>query len=448
MRKTKVLLLMAASATLALAQAPANGGRGLQLQETAANVVAGERGEVALTRGSGEKARAPQAALRGERAFSVSPAATDGRATHEMPGCNVTPASPAIGTDVPLTYFGAPSSTVNSAFVGRLQLLTAGQLNEMERTITLPLYEGRMARTGESVWYILTDTTDKGNSEALGLNYSPKLNYAATGRGVRSATLMRGGVLEFESGRVDFAPVRSVRPGAGNSPFPPAEANPGSVGDSSYTPLVRIMNAGGHIYNAPMIAFNATPQQMMMGTRPNPAVVHDKVVALNFSQRTVTLSLAPGFSAGRPVLYLSTEASAGLVAAMEGATLAPGLTDIAVGSDDAAFSATERIFLVVNGARGCDNPQRQGLEAALTDGGAPMNVLGGIPTLSTNYSPLWDINLGEWTPAARSRNFGSRLIDEFQVLSMVEAGLMTGPGGERYGSIGIIVNCPMVFRFL
>ena len=40
------------------------------------------------------------------------------------------------------------------------------------------------------------------------------------------------------------------------------------------------------------------------------------------------------------------------------------------------------------------------------------------------------------------------MIDEFQVLSFVQQGWITGPGGKPYGSTGIIVNCPIVIRFL
>jgi len=47
-----------------------------------------------------------------------------------------------------------------------------------------------------------------------------------------------------------------------------------------------------------------------------------------------------------------------------------------------------------------------------------------------------------------TNNFGARMIDEFQILSMVDAGFLTGPGGAKYGSVGIIIDCPMVFRFL
>jgi hypothetical protein len=46
---------------------------------------------------------------------------------------------------------------------------------------------------------------------------------------------------------------------------------------------------------------------------------------------------------------------------------------------------------------GCANPQRQGLSADLLDGFRPNNVLGGIPTLATDYSPFWDAQLFEWT---------------------------------------------------
>src|SRR6186713_2691211 len=108
------------------------------------------------------------------------------------PGCKIDPAAPSVGADIPLTYFGPAPSTVDKRLVGPLQLLTAGMLDKEAGTITLPLYRGAMG-DGRSVWYILTDTTDQGNAEALGLNYAPKLNYAATGRGVRNATLAKGG---------------------------------------------------------------------------------------------------------------------------------------------------------------------------------------------------------------------------------------------------------------
>ena len=368
------------------------------------------------------------------------------------PGCKVDPTAPSVGADIPLTYFGPAPSSVDKRLVGPLQLLTAGQLDKAAGTLTLPLYKGAM-KDGRTVWYILTDTTDQGNAEALGLNYSPKLNFAATGRGVRTATLTKGGILIFDQGTVDFKPERRVVPGSGSSPFPPLTAEPGSVGDNLYSPLVRISNGGGHIYNAPMIAFDATAEQISAPNgKPNYARVHDAVVSIDpkggTGGGTVTLALAPGFSFGKPVLYLSMDASAPLAAALEAATYAPGLEDIDVGKDDSAFSAVERLFLTINGPRGCENPQRQGLESALLDGRRPLNVLGGIPFVSADYSPLWDVNVGVWTDDAVAKGYRSRLIDEFQVLGMVQGGFITAPGGGKYGSAGFIVNCPIVFKFL
>ena len=80
--------------------------------------------------------------------------------------------------------------------------------------------------------------------------------------------------------------------------------------------------------------------------------------------------------------------------------------------------------------------------------GGPLNVLGGIPTIATDYSPLWDLNVGAWTQEAIDNGYTSRVIEEFQILGLVQQGWITGPGGEPFGSTGIIVNCPIVQRLL
>ena len=74
------------------------------------------------------------------------------------------------------------------------------------------------------------------------------------------------------------------------------------------------------------------------------------------------------------MLYLSLDANSPLPAAVEQVTLAPALSDVAVGRDDGAFSAVERLFAFTNGPTGTDNPQRQGFNSALSDGGSPLNV--------------------------------------------------------------------------
>jgi hypothetical protein len=364
------------------------------------------------------------------------------------PGCNFFPPSASTGTGVDITYFGPPPSTVNPSFVGPVQLLTAGTIDFSKGTITLPLYKGRL-RTGQSVWYVLTDTDDEANAKALGLNFSSKLSYSA--RGVRTGIFNSKGEIVFNQGSVDFTPERSLQPGPAAQPFPVTSAQPGSIGNAAYSPLVRIQNSGGRVYNAPMVAFNVEASQINFPQgNPDYKLVHDQVVAIDTNAMTVTLNLIPGFSFGRPVWYLSMDANDSNVATIERNTFAPALQRVPVGGDDSFSSAVERIFIAMNGPQqeGCANPQRQGLFADLTDGFRPNNTFGGIPTLALDYSPLWDANVYEWTQDAINRGFRSQLREEFQILGLVEAGFLTGPGGVPFGSTGIIINCPPVLRLV
>jgi hypothetical protein len=155
-----------------------------------------------------------------------------------------------------------------------------------------------------------------------------------------------------------------------------------------------------------------------------------------------------GFSFAKPVLYLSTDTSTPLTATLEGATYAPGMEDIQGSGDDSLFSPVERIFVFVNGQIGKDNPQRQGLNSALSDNASPLNVLGGIPTVATDYSPFWDINPAVWTQRAIELGYRSRMTEEFAILGMARKGWITGLNGQRFGTVGFIVNCPIVYRFL
>ena len=213
---------------------------------------------------------------------------------------------------------------------------------------------------------------------------------------------------------------------------------------------MRLTNAGGHIYNAPIVAFDVEPGEISFcDGNVDHGLVHDKVLAICPEKQTVTIELVPGISFSRPVLYLTADASDPMVAAIEGVNFAPALANVQVGFDDGAFSAVERLFAIVNGPSGKDNPQRQGLNSALMkEGRGPLNLLGGVPTIALDYSPLWDVNVGEWTQEAIDKGYRSRMIDEFQLLGMVQQGHITGPAGADFGSSGAIVNCPIVFRFL
>jgi hypothetical protein len=347
---------------------------------------------------------------------------------------------------VGLSYFGPPPSTVNQSLVGPVQLLNTGPIDTTKGTVTIPLYLGHLI-DGRNVWYILTDVSDQGIAAELGLNFSAKMAFMANG--ARTAVLDEEGDLVFNAGTVDFSPVRSVTPGPTGAEFPPTVYQPGEVGDASYSPYVQVLNGGGAIYNAPIVAFNVNAGDIDF---PNGGVdyskVHDQVLAIDPVNMTVTLNLINGFSFGRPVWYISMDATIPLAAAIEHNTYAPLMANLHLGDDDSFNSPIERIFIATNGAEAgsCNNPLRQGLSADLADGYRPNNTLGGIPTLALDYSPAWDANLYEWTQAAISSGYRGQLREEFQILTFAQDGLITGPGGAAFGSAGFAINCPIVLR--
>jgi hypothetical protein len=362
------------------------------------------------------------------------------------PGCDVFPAPANIGTNVGLSYFGPPPSTVNQSLVGPVQLLNTGQIDSIAGTITIPLYKGKVKGTGKTAWYILSDVDNQGIADELGLNFSAKMNFINSA--ARTGNLDSDGNIVFDKGTVNFAPVRNLVPGPVGSEFPPKSFTPGEVGDKDYSPYVKILNAGGVVFNASMIAYDVDASQINF---PNGNVdyskVHDQVVAIDPYGMTVTLNLINGFSFGRPVWYISMDASIPLAATIEHNTYAPLMDKLLLGNDDSFGSPIERIFIATNGTEGCDNPQRQGLSADLNDGHRPNNTLGGIPTLALDYSPAWDANLYTWTDDAISKGYRQQLREEFQILTYAADGLIMGASQTApFGSAGFSINCPIVLR--
>jgi hypothetical protein len=377
------------------------------------------------------------------------------------PGCNVIPPLASIGTKVDITEFPPPDSLTDPELAGPVQLLRSGKFDlPIEQltgvnvpagtprgTITLPLFKGAVQTASglKPAWYVILDAGDQGEADRLGVNFSKKLHNGVAA--ARPATIRADGTFLFESGLVDFTPNRVVVSGDDDRPFPPRQARPGSVGDDDYSPLVLANN--GVIYDAPIVAAAVDEATINFPAgHPNYALVHDQVVAIDPVNRTVTLSLINGYSFGKPVLYISTEASDPTVAAIEGNTFAPRMQRLEVGIDDIARSAVERIFIATNGASegGCANPQRQGLSAALLDGHRPNNTFGGIPTIATDYSPVWDANLYEWTQDAIEKGYRGLLTEEFRILKLARDGYITGPNGAPFGSAGPVIVCGVAAR--
>jgi hypothetical protein len=279
-----------------------------------------------------------------------------------------------------------------------------------DHTVTLPVHRGEAS--GRPFWYVVLDASTSAAADRFGVNRSNKL---ANVRTAAQSGHYVDGVLQVGAG-VDFTPDRDVVGGV-----------PGSVGEDGYSPLVRL--PGGTVIDAPQIA--------------NGTGMHDKVVSLSVATGTVTLRETEGRSRGNVVHYVSTDASKAGPAALEGATLAPRLDAAPTPGDDSTHSGRAGLVAFTNGQTGANNPQRQGIASALADGLDPLNVLAWEPDQG-RYSPLWDVHLTEWTPAAKAAGRDLRQSRFADVEDLARAGLVTAPGGGPWVASDVIVICPII----
>jgi len=311
-------------------------------------------------------------------------------------------------------------------------LPSAIELDRTAGTVTLPLFRGQ--HDGRKAWYIVTESSNKDDAERRGVNHAPKLTNALGTEAVQRARVVDG-VVRF-SGTVDFGPERLVVPGPNG--FPPERFRPGAVGDADYSPL--ITTNGRTVLNASQVA--------------NRSGLHDAVVDIDRKGRRVTLDTFDGFYEDEPLQYLHQEGSVKLIAAIEGSTFAPNLNAAPkVGSNDKDVSARSAIIPIVNGPRGVNNPQRQGLQSALLGQGDPLNITQEEPG-DNEYSPMWDVTPAVWTDRAIESGQRTRLTDAEEVADLFEEGLITSGGaGPRNASLeGLralpgISNCPIIAVF-
>ena len=221
------------------------------------------------------------------------------------------------------------------------------------------------------------------------------------------------------------APVRSVTPGP--TGFPPADFHVGAEGEPGYSPYVQLPD--GTILNAPIIA--------------NESGRADKVKVLDTTNGTVDYFETAGFSNGNAVLYLSTDASIPIAAALENVTYAPALNNVPTVGEDGTDQSRATLVAFVNGQTGANNPNRQGLSSAVLDGLAPLNLLRWTPNQG-RYSPAWDVHLAAWSDNAIAHGNNTRQTDVGTVEGLVSKGVLTGPGGAKFGASGFVVNCPII----
>ena len=363
---------------------------------------------------------------------------------------------------------------------------SALQVDLSHETVRLPLYPG--TANGKTVWYVLLDASDAGLAHDLGVNYAPKLANIAISDPAAVQTVTLGSptsqqnpfgpaVVNF-AGAPDFSPTRIATPGPNG--FPLAKLQPGAVAGPGYSPFIKI--AGSNVvYNAPIVATGDGPFDVTHHTNTADRVLGVHIAGPSkpgqFAESWVDMLFVKGFDAGQPIVYLSTDAGQPLTAVLERSVYVPALDKAAFnGGDDFLGSARERLFGFINGQTGAANPNAQGfvhlvkdgfassdasagntaMIDALRNGGDLLNVFGDFPTLTDPrhadaYSPLWDAQLGLWTPKAVSAGLNTRQIDENVVfnLAATRPDLLTGvdPATGQpapYGSVGVDINCAVI----
>ena len=367
-----------------------------------------------------------------------------------------------------------------------LTLESAIQVNLSKETVRLPLYPG--TAHGERVWFVLLDASDAGLAHDLGVNYAPKLANIAINdpAAVQTVTLSSptpaqnpfGPAVVHFAGAPDFSPTRIAEPGP--TGFPLAKFAPGAVAGPGYSPFIRI--AGSDVvYDAPIVATGNGPFDVVHHTNTGDRVLGIHIAGKSkpgqFAESWADLLFVKGFDAGQPIVYISTDAGQPLTAVLERSTYVPALNNAPYnGGDDFLGSARERLFGFINGQTGAGNPQAQGfvhlvndghaaedasagntaLINALRHGGDLLNVFGDFPTLkdprhAQAYSPLWDAQLGLWTPKAVKEGLNTRQIDENVVfnLAATRPDLLTGVNPATgqpapYGSVGVDIDCAVI----
>ncbi len=367
-----------------------------------------------------------------------------------------------------------------------LTVESALQVDLTKESVRLPLYKGDAQ--GQTVWFVLLDASDPGLAHDLGINYAPKLANIGIGCPdcVQTVTLDAptpdqnrfGQATVHFQGAPDFTPTRVAEPGPDG--FPLAQFQPGAVAGTGYSPFIQIAGSTA-VYSAPIVATGDGPFDVDHHSNTGDRVLGIHIAPPSapgqFAESWVDMLFVKGFDAGRPIVYISTDAGQPLTAVLERATYVPALDTAAYnGGDDFLGSSRERLFGFVNGQAGAGNKQAQGfvhltrdghvaedasasntsLIDALRDGGDLLNVFGDFPTQDDErhaqaYSPLWDAQLGLWTSKAVEQGLNTRQIDEVEVfnLAATRPDLLTGvdPATGQpapFGSVGVDINCAVI----
>jgi hypothetical protein len=116
-------------------------------------------------------------------ALAAHPAAAEvtSRGIEGAPLHEARPAPGFIKGDHDIVVAQPSPSEVNPSFLGPVLLMKSAHVDLEKGTATLPLRKGQLP-TGETVWFVLTDVSDRDLADLHGLVYAAKMAYGLTGR--------------------------------------------------------------------------------------------------------------------------------------------------------------------------------------------------------------------------------------------------------------------------
>ena len=323
-------------------------------------------------------------------------------------------------------------------------------------TARIPMFRG-LDPAGNSVDYIITETSDRNVAELMGIIYAPRMAVPRGTPGVQEVTI-ENGIMQFV-GTVDFSPIRFVTPGDPTIPgspneitrsaFPPADLNPGAIADAAWSS--QVMLPSGLVFNAQVVA-NATG-------------IHDRIPDsgqddqsnpnLDRTNRFVIMQLLDGWQDGRRnYFHFVTDASVPDAAAIELGVFAP---TVGLLPDAGVFTDGTRLGFAPS-ANGIPDPTGnlgQGLNISSIDqANDPVNVFPIQPT-DLRYTPMWDAHIYMWTGDAID-NDQRRLVTSIDDLNgLFEEGLVenffgnNGPENDFIAGLmptNAIINCPVIMQ--
>lgn len=332
-------------------------------------------------------------------------------------------------------------------------------------TARFPMFQGWETLSDGSRregYYVITEASDQNLARELGVIFAPRMANAIGSGGEQNSQWSADGRLIFD-GSVDFSPKRDLVAGGVSDDgllegFPPASVTPGAVADANWSSYV-VLPGTSIVINAQLVANSTGIHDRIPHPDGNSQAQEDDLNNPNLSIETasVVMQLLDGWHADKPYYFhIVTDTSDPAPAAIELGVFAPKLANLPSfgvfpGGSMLPFSPTANGRTFDNG----DGYGVQGLNTASLSNRQvqdPTNTFPIDPS-DTNYSPMWDAHITEFTVPEADRPI-LRSFD--QINELLEQGILIPFRGNAnptplanslsnlLTATGAIINCPVI----